>query len=163
MRVKLSRNLIFLVTFLNPIAVNLTNVISHSCKHGGTQAFYNANTSSAWTPPSICHYFRFLSNSYWTNFSSQCRRDYSRHRYIMDSTTTVKEGAMRNPSPWLETMTFEPCRCFLYPLNLNQNKKLIIIFLIILNKDATLLRLCKKYYLSVYILPDYVNPPPPQY
>ena len=40
MRVKLGRYLTFLVTFLNPIAVNLTNVVSHLCKHGGTQAFY---------------------------------------------------------------------------------------------------------------------------
>ena len=36
MREKLGRNLTFFVTFLNPIAVNLTNVVSHPCKHGST-------------------------------------------------------------------------------------------------------------------------------
>ena len=30
---------------------------------------------------------RFISNNLfdWSNFTSQCRRDYSRHRYFMDS------------------------------------------------------------------------------
>ena len=41
MRVRLGRNLTFLVTFLNLIAVNSTNIVSHPRKHGGAQAFYN--------------------------------------------------------------------------------------------------------------------------
>ena len=41
MRVKLGRNLTFLVTFLIPIAVKLTNVVSHPCEHGGALAFNN--------------------------------------------------------------------------------------------------------------------------
>ena len=31
--------------------VNVTNVISHLCKHGGAQAFYNTNTTQEWAPP----------------------------------------------------------------------------------------------------------------
>ena len=63
MRVQLGRNSTFLVTFLNCIAVNLTNVVSHPCKHGGAKVFHNTNTYKAWMPPLICHYSRFFSTA----------------------------------------------------------------------------------------------------
>ena len=91
----------FLVTFLNPIAVNLTNVVSHPCKHGGAQVFYNTNTYKAWTPQLICNYFRFFSTA---NLIGLILR-HNVGMIILDTdtlwtqTATVWEGAMRNPLP----------------------------------------------------------------
>ena len=101
MRVKLVRNLTFLVTFLNPNTINLTKVVSHPCKHGGAQVFYNTNTYKAWTPQLICNYFRFFSTA---NLIGLILR-HNVGMIILDTdtlwtqTAKVWEGALRNPLP----------------------------------------------------------------